>query len=312
MSGMVQAEARAIMHNVEDALEEVVLAKLSRDLRNASRGMTQNEARFLVTAYYTMQDNRIRTANQVRRMVQVQEPHGVLIWLMNNNALLERQVASALDAYSAAHPVGMWARKIPGIGPVIAAGLLAHIDIAKAPTAGHIWSFAGLDPTRVWQKGEKRPWNADLKTLCWKIGESFVKASGRDNDVYGKVYRERKALEQAKNDAGEYAEQAKHQLERFNIGQNTLARAAYVSGKLPPAHIHARAKRYAVKLFLSHLHTVWYECYHERKAPRPYVIEHMGHAHEIPPPFWPDSDVLACAEDWRAEQRAKGLMPPSQ
>jgi hypothetical protein len=44
--------------------------------------------------------------------------------------------------------------------------LLARIDIVKAPTAGHIWRYAGLDPTVRWNKGEKRPWNAGLKVLC--------------------------------------------------------------------------------------------------------------------------------------------------
>lgn len=289
----------------EDALEEIVLAKLSRDLRNASKGMTQNEARFLVTAYYTMQDNRIRTANQARRMSKSQEPHGVLVWLMNNNSMLEKQVAAALDAYSAHHPVGMWARLILGIGPVIAAGLLAHIDITKAPTVGHIWSFAGLDPTRKWNKGEKRPWNADLKTLCWKVGESFVKVSGRANDVYGKVYKERKALEQQKNEAGAYVEQARWKLDNYRLGDDTAAKSIYASGKLPPGHIHERAKRYAVKMFLSHLHSVWFECYYARKAPRPYIIEHGGHVHEVPPPFWPNLEVYNRASDWRREQQTK-------
>ena len=120
-------------------------------------------------------------------------------------------------------------------------------------------SLAGLDPTVTWDKGEKRPWNAKLKTLCWKIGESFVKVSGRDNDIYGHVYTERKALEIQRNDAGEYSEQAAAALAHKRYGQETIARAWYEQGKLPPAHIHARAKRYAVKLYLAHWQHVAYE-----------------------------------------------------
>jgi hypothetical protein len=38
----------------------------------------------------------------------------------------------------------------------------------------------------------KRPYNEKLKVLSWKIGESFVKVRNRPQDVYGKIYVERK------------------------------------------------------------------------------------------------------------------------
>ena len=87
---------------------------------------------------------------------------------------MEGQIKRALEKYVDNHPVGSWLTSIHGIGPVIAAGLLAHIDIARAPTVGHIWRFAGLDPTTKWEKKTRRPWNAALKVLTWKAGESFV------------------------------------------------------------------------------------------------------------------------------------------
>jgi hypothetical protein len=183
----------------------------------------------------------------------------------------------------------MWARSIVGIGPVISAGLLAHIDITKAPTVGHIWRYAGLDPTQSWEKGQKRPWNARLKTLCWKIGESFVKVSGNEKDIYGKVYKERKEIETARNEKLEFSEQAIAILGKKRFGADTQAKKFYEQQMLPPAHIHARAKRYAVKLFLSHLHHVWWEVQTGEKPPKPYVLTHMGHAHYIAPPNWPMS-----------------------
>ena len=174
-------------------------------------------------------------------------------------------------------------RTVLGVGPVIAAGLLAHIDITRAQTAGAIWRYAGLDPTSEWKKGEKRPFNASLKTLCWKLGESFVKVSGNEKSLYGKLYRDRKEVEIAKNEAGDFADQAKAKLEKFNIGKTTDAYKAYSTGKLPPAHVHARAKRYAVKMFLAHLHEIWYEIETGDKAPVPYVMAHAGHTHKIEP-----------------------------
>jgi hypothetical protein len=293
------------------------ISRLSRDLRSASTTLSADEARFLVDAYYQMQDNRIRSNHQVRTLTESGEPHSVLVWLAANAEVLEKQIAGALDRYSAHHPVGAWARSQVGVGPVICAGLLAHFDIHRAPVAGHFWNFAGLNPEIVWEKGKKRPFNAALKTLCWKLGESFVKVSGKDDAFYGRVYRERKDLETARNLRGEFAEQAAAALSKKAIGKTTDAYAWYsgrltreqaeqllednAAGKankvggepysgqamLPPAHIHARAKRAAVKLFLSHLHEVWHEIEIGTKPPRPYAIVHLGHAHQIAPPGWP-------------------------
>jgi len=273
--------------------EGAPIVALSRDLRAASETMTSDEARFLVDAYYLWQEQRIRAASQVRALLkhdedgQEAEPHAVLDWLGVNTSRIESNIQAALDHYTNAHDLGRWARSIVGIGPVIAAGLLAHIDIEKAPTAGHIWRFAGLDPTTVWEKKTKRPWNATLKTLCWKIGESFVKFQNNERDVYGKVYVARKSLEVERNEAGLFAEQAASIIAAKNIGHETDAYKAYSQGKLPPAHIHARAKRYAVKLFLAHYQHVAYELHYHKLPPRPYVLEHLGHVDYIAPPNWP-------------------------
>src|SRR3990167_8778391 len=183
------------------------ITRLSRDLKEAAATLSPDEARYLVDAYYQIQEYRKAASNQVRSLVEAKEPHAVILWLAEQNESLEGQIKRALDRWSDANAVGQWAKSIVGIGPVISAGLLAHIDIAKAPTVGHIWRFAGLDPTVSWDKGQKRPWNASLKTLCWKIGESFVKVSNMEKDVYGKVYQQRKELEAVNNDAGKFGEQ---------------------------------------------------------------------------------------------------------
>jgi hypothetical protein len=260
------------------------IRRLTRDLRNAAYSLSEEEARFLVDAYYQMQRDRIRAAHQLRTLTESEEPHDVMGWLAGEREGLEGQVRRALDAYSGAQPAGVWARSITGIGPVICAGLLANIDIKEAPTVGHIWRFAGLDPTTRWDKGTKRPWNGSLKRLCWLIGESFVKVSGNDSDTYGKLYKARKAYEQAKNEAGDYADQAKASLAAKRFGAETEARKHYEAGRLPPARIHLRAERVAVKRFLSDLHCVMYWLEFQRLPPKPWVISHGGHVHYVEPP----------------------------
>jgi hypothetical protein len=259
------------------------ISKLTKDIKTAITLLTDNEARYLVDAYYTIQNYRIASAAQIREAKKAGEPNEVLLWLFDNLEILENQIKRALDTYTSSKQIGIWAKSICGIGPVIAAGLMAHIDITKAPTAGHIWSFAGLTNAE-WKKGEKRPWNASLKTLCWKIGESFVKVQNNPNDFYGKIFAQRKQLETERNEAGLFAEQAAQKLAKYKIGKNTEAYKFYSAGKLPPAHIHARAKRYAVKLFLAHYQQVAYELHFGKKPPNPYPIEILGHAHMIDPP----------------------------
>jgi len=263
---------------VPDLLDSIT--RLTRDLRKAAATLSDAEARFLVDIYYQMQDQRIRGNNQVR--AQEDEPHSVLLWFAEQADTLEKQIKGALLNYVKAHPIGPWALETVGVGPVISAGIIARIDIHKAPTVGHIWRFAGLDPTSHWGKGEKRPWNADLKRICWLLGESFVKVSGNLNAFYGHIYRERKAMEIARNADGYNREVA---LERAKkVGKDTDAWKSYSVGLLPPAHIHARAKRYAVKLWLAHLHQAWWEKATGTPAPLPYAIAQLGHAHKIEPP----------------------------
>lgn len=260
------------------------LQKLRRDIRQGLT-LTDQEARFLVDSYYATQDYRMQAANQARAASGDEEPHEVITWHFEQMRLHENEIKKVLDAYTDSHPSGMgvWAREIIGIGPVLSAGLIAHIDITKAPTVGHIWRFAGLDPTLTWGKGEKRPWNAKLKTLCWKIGESFVKVSGNPKSQYGKLYRERKDQETERNLRGSFKEQAAQILATKNFRDDTTAKAFYAAGQLPPGHIHARAKRYAVKLFLAHFWEEWYRRANGTEPPLPYPIAHLNHVHRI----WP-------------------------
>lgn len=263
------------------------IARLSKDLREAAKALGPQEARFLVDSYYIVQETRKRLANQIRAMQDSQEPSALLNWYFEQQKSLEKFLKTALDVYSANHEVGVWMRSIKGVGPVIAAGFLAHIDITKAITAGNIWRFAGLDPTVEWKKGERRPWNASLKVLCWKLGDSFVKVSGGDHpSPYGIRYRKWKQTYQERNDSGMYADLAAETLKTKNFSKSTEAYKSYAAGRLPPGRIDLRARRKAVKLFISHMHDFWYRYEFKADPPVPYVFAYADtpHAHYIPRP----------------------------
>jgi hypothetical protein len=378
--------------------------RLKRDLARAARAMSPEQARYLVDAYYTIQEHRIALAAQLRHAEETGErkaaeavegdsPIELIRFMFEDARREEENIRLALDEFSNGPEVGRWAKSILGIGPVLSAGLLAHVDITRAMTAGAIWRFAGLDSTVQWhgredvrtvlsdmrkvarndwdafanvavaldhdkpsnvlrsagliekvasigdtkalferlgaewpeavefhadnairlafepdERGEvyemlypeakldwkairsalsKRPWNTRLKVLTWKVGESFIKVSNNEKDFYGHVYAERRRQEEERNDKGEYAEEAAKVLRERRIGANPT-REAYEAGRLPDGRIHLRASRYAVKLFLAHWHDVAFRDHYGTAPPRPYVIEHLGHAHFIEPPNMPE------------------------
>jgi len=269
------------------------LQRLTTDLKKASATLNVKEARYLVDLYYQLQNARIRSASQIRAINQEVDEgnsHETLSFFKGQFETLENQIKNSLGVFAASHRPGRWAQSICGIGPVISAGLLAHIDITRATTAGALWKYAGIcsPSVDVWNKGEKRPWNADFKTLVvFKLGECFVKVQNNDKDYYGKLFAARKKLYVEKNESGEYAQRAEVILSAKKFNKSTDAYKAYSSGKLPPAHIHAMARRIAVKMFLSHLQAVMYECHFGEEAAKPYIIDIGGHVHYEPPPNWP-------------------------
>ena len=274
------------MPRPDDPSVSAAVQAMERALKKSAATMDEQEARYLVDAYYQMQEDRIRNDGRIRAVLESGEPHDIFRYLSDSTQLLERQVRGALDVYSNSSELGQWARSITGVGPVIAAGLLAHIDVTIHPTCGYIWRFAGLDPSVSWGKGEKRPWNAKLKVLCWKLGESFVKVKGRDSGFYGHVYESRRAYEEARNESGDNATVAASTLKSKKLGKETESYKAYTEGRLPKGQIHARSKRYAVKLFLSHYHWVGYEIATGNPPAKPYAISILGHADLIRPPNW--------------------------
>jgi hypothetical protein len=327
-------------------INPIGIDRLTKDLRDSARNLTTNEARYLVDYYYKLQDDRVRSAAQVRSSEE-DESVGWIHYVFGHLHELESRIKSALGIYASGQPLGEWAQSITGIGPVISAGLLAHIDIVKTPHPGALWRLAGLDPTLEWVGREKakalvnetvgksktiteealaticartfrhpqslkalaltpkpdgekpkkltkenltralarRPWNARLKVLAWKIGESFVKQRNRKGgEMYGGYYVERRALEDANNAAGKYKDAAL--VKAKTVGKATEAYKHYSKGTFPPGHIYARSKRWVVKLFLSHYHHVGYEILHGEPPDRPWIITHGGHSDFIPPPNW--------------------------
>jgi hypothetical protein len=268
----------------DDTTTDYIAAlRLTRDLRDAARLLSPEQQRIVVDLYYLIQEARKASMNQRRAMGQ--EPNAFVSFLGRFLLRMEKLAAGALDIASNQSPVSVWAKSQVGIGPVLAAGLAAHIDITKTPSISALWRFAGQDPTITWAKGQKRPYNANLKVLVWKIGDSFMKFHNHERCVYGHIYAARKAQEVARNGAGAFSALAAQTLLERQI-KDKETRAIYEAGQLPAGRLELRAERYARKLFLAHYWQVAYWEHFHALPPAPYILVAQGklHTHYLPPP----------------------------
>lgn len=347
--------------------DSIVLDRMSKDIKTAAVNMPINEARYVIKHYYDHQDQRIMHDARYREHSKLGEPASLISWLGKTESLVESQLKVALDKFTSAHPIGSWIKSLYGFGPVLSAAFIAFLDITRSPTAGHVWSYAGLNPNQRWVSAEearkwvaengvdvakaaehfnrgltsmqraattdfkgnevkltakslasaiaKRPWNAELKRVAWLASECMVKFSNVEECFYGGVYKKRLAYEWERNLAGLYKDQADKgndyyddktesikwtkgcfkasDVKKYMDAKQSLAAASVKSicgepgsgtQMLPPSHIKARAQRYAVKMFLSHLHQVMYEKHYGQPAPIPYILTKEDHVHYIAPP----------------------------
>src|SRR5206468_1575636 len=166
----------------------------------------------VVELFYDTQNLRIAHANKERTEPASELVEWLQFWMGVGERVIQTKLANWVESEEAL-PEARWAYEQIGIGPVIASGLAAHIDVAKANSISAVWKFAGLAPgfdRKV--KGQKLAYNARLKVLCWKAGESFVKVSGKDGATYGKLYAQFKREEIARNESGKYAAAAAAEL----------------------------------------------------------------------------------------------------
>lgn len=126
------------------------------------------------------------------------------------------------------------------------------------------------------------PYNTKLKTIMYLIGDSFMKRSNNPNSLYGRLYKNRKAYEQFRNERGDYAEFAAKCLANKNF-QKKEVKEIYESGKLPLGHIDMRARRWAVKIFLHHVFEIMYMDKYHKAPPLVWPIAKMDHTEYIPP-----------------------------
>lgn len=149
-----------------------------------------------------------------------------------------------------------------------------HFQEAKSKSGAY-------DKKKVINRCAMVPYNMTLKTLMYKISDSFIKNKGRGS-LYGRIYTERKAEEIRKNEAGEYKEIALRQFKTKKFVKKEMIEC-YSSGKLSPLHIELRSRRIAIRVFLVHVfEEMWWENYNT-EPPKFYPFASLGHMDYIGP-----------------------------
>lgn len=189
-----------------------------------------------------------------------------LFQVSNETAQTENRYKKLMDQYLSEESLwNEWLSKIKGISSVLGANLIKNFGYCETyQYVSSLWRHCGMDPDgakgRV--KGEKIHYNPKLKTLIWKVGDSFVK---QRTEPYRTIYDNEK--------------------------DRQLALVTNDAPNAPKSRLHAdlRARRKMCKIFLQHYYLV------ARKlkglpVTKPYPHDRMGHKHFIPPrdsPFKP-------------------------
>lgn len=234
--------------------------------------------RALVESFYSIQHHRIKAANRVGAYVRMgmdeKQVNKLHAFMDKKLAAIESALKKPIEKAVHGHPIWEgWLKGVRGIGPSLAGSLISCIEpIGRFANVSKLWRYAGMDVVdgraARYQAGQKAHWSPMLKLTCWKIGEQFV----RQGDFYREIYDQAKAEDRRKHPVPTDSGRKNRQ------GQPILM---YSDG-----HIHNRAKRKAVKMFLSHLWARWREI-EGLEVTEPYAIAILKHTGKVEAPGLP-------------------------
>jgi len=190
---------------------------------------------------------------------------------------LEEYVDGRIAKLIVSHPAYPWFSRVKGIGKENIGKIVALVDIEKAGTISGLWKFCGYavengkSPRRV-KGGGPLTYNSQLRTMCWRLGSSLMRAQGVFYDYY--VAQKDTYTQRFANNGTSVVPATK--LPKVD-GKKTET-PAYIS----EGHVHNMALRKMIKLFLACLWLEW------RKAEglpvtKPYSIDILQHDSMIEP-----------------------------
>lgn len=281
---------------IEDA-DELVAA-------DEETALSVGEVRHLMDIFTQTQKRRVA----LQLYANAKGPTPVVLDMIERLQSLEKVAVRYANRALRGDPTYEWLRGIKGVGPTLAALVMAYVHPSKFPSPAAMWAYLGLSPNKGRDTGD---WNYDRrgKTIAFKLAISQIMVEGD----YRPWYDKRKAYEWEKNFRGENAKVALARAKEYGKDTEAYLWASgaldpakvrefladpkpFTPGRLgglmaepgkgvpmiPPAHVEARARRWLAKLMLDHLWQVHYY-YTTGQVWVPYVIAHKGHVDRIDP-----------------------------
>ena len=207
--------------------------------------------------------------------------------LHNRLVDLEKYVDGRIANLLKGHPAYPWFSKVKGVGKENIGKVVGLVRVAPeqdsegeelpyANTISGLWKFCGFSvedgkaPKR--RTGEKSSYNAQLRTMCWRLAGSLLRAKGK---FYKYYLSQKEVYEQRYTNAG--------------IRIVPAADLPKVNGKkvetsicISEGHVHNQALRKMIKLFLALLWVSWRNGL-GLPVTEPYAIGKLGHDSMIQP-----------------------------
>lgn len=218
--------------------------------------LKNRELRIIIESYYDIQKLRIAMNSRLYAyrkagFLQICNPEPLLLKL----EALEHELEHELKVIVEQHPLWQeWFCDIRGIGPVMAAGVIAwRDDISKAPTVSAFWKYHGFAPSQTRRsKGVKLDYNPKAKTHCWKVGMQLLKAKSN----YSKIYYETKPEYENREDIKAMHNNVIKEIKNKK-GETIRIYEAAGGPKSYKLHIHQMSMRKMIKRFLADTWLVW-------------------------------------------------------
>jgi len=145
-----------------------------------------------------------------------------------------------------------WSKNVKGLGPVGCMTFLGFIN-PDATSAGKIWKYFGYAPDSKLVKGQKANFNREAKGRAWVIATNVIRAG---DPYYTALYKAKKKYYLKVRGMEKYIEDPTKCPDYEKCMELLRAKAKRLGRpvKKPPcrAHVDNRAKRWLIKLLLSH------------------------------------------------------------
>jgi hypothetical protein len=200
------------------------------------------------------------------------ETDALLDRLKETEKYIDGRVATILKG----HPAYSWFSRVKGVGKENIGKVVGMVDIERAGTISALWKFAGFSvengksPKRA--KGEKLSYNSQLRSMCWRLATSLLKAKGKFYDYY---------CVQKDNYYERYTQQGIKVVATANLPKKN-GKKVESEGFITEGHVHNQALRKMIKLFLSCLWLEWRQA-EGLSMTLPYAIDKLGHDSLIQP-----------------------------